>query len=657
MAWNLIPPCEWIDTEADAVVAAEYLKDKWAVTYDTETTGINIGRDVPLLFSVSDGVRRFGGYFEWCHHPLIKEGILENPNIATIGTAIKFDCHMAANRGVDIQGDLYDTLVLDWLYDENRWNHDLKNTARDHCGIQMREFKEVFPMFPKKKNHPVDTAGDAIKRKMSTPEGAAEAKEYAGLDAYASYKVFEFLRARLEQEVLHEDGHTAWDYYMQWEMPFTRVLFNMERRGFTIATGHLKGQIGPILSDMERIKGEIAKLAGHPINPNSTPQLRKLFFDTLNYKPIKYTKGGKTGVKNPSTDAEVLSKWADDGDIYANKILDYRGLSKTKGTYIEGPLALVDDNLKLHTGLKQHGTVTGRLSSSEPNLQNIPRPGNDKYGIREAFVAAPGKILLVMDYAQLEMRLMAHFSQDPKMIQAIRDGLDLHCYTVSLMYGVSYDEVAAAKKASNPTEWQITLIGYRQGAKATGFGLIYGIGPNRLAAGLSKDLGRLVTVGEAKKMIRGYFDIFQGAEQFIKDTHTSCRANEYVQTLLGRKRRLPGINASGGSGDDADVNANGIAAQARRQSVNSIIQGTAADIAKSAMMRCEYDAELRELGAEMLLQVHDELIFEIEDQPDIIALVKKRVQHIMENPFGEEFELSVPLPVDGDVAYTWADAK
>lgn len=656
MAWNLIPPCEWIDTEAQLVEATNYLSTKWAVAFDTETTGINVGRDTPILFSISDGVRRFGGYFEWCHHPLLKDGILENPHIATIGTAIKFDTHMAANRGVDLKGELYDTLVLDWLYDENRWNHDLKSTARDHCGIKMKSFRETFPMFPKRKNHPIDTAGDAIKRKMSTPEGAAEAKEYAGLDAYASYKVFDFLKAQLMQDTLGE-GYSCWDYYMQWELPFTRVLYNMERRGFTIATGHLKGQIAPIVRDMERIKGEIAKLAGHPINPNSTPQLRTLFFDTLGYKPIKYTKGGKSGVKAPSTDAEVLSKWADDGDVFANKILDYRGLSKTKGTYLEGPLALVDENLKLHTGLKQHGTVTGRLSSSEPNLQNIPRAGTDKYGIRDAFIAAPGRILLIMDYAQLEMRLMAHFSQDPKMIQAIRDGLDLHCYTVSLMYGVEYDEVAAAKKADNPTEWQITLIGYRQGAKATGFGLIYGIGAHRLAAGLTKDLGREVDVHEAKKMIRGYFDIFQGAERFIKDTHTACRNVEFVQTLLGRKRRLPSINASGGSGDDADVNATGIAAQARRQSVNSIIQGTAADIAKSAMIRCEYDHELRELGADMLLQVHDELIFEIDDDIDVINLVKKRVKHIMENPFGEEFELSVPLPVDGGVGYTWAEAK
>lgn len=654
--WNLIPPCEWIETEEQVVEMGTYLGSQWAIAYDTETTGINIGRDTPILFSMSDGKRRFGGYFEWCYHPMIQDNLLKNPHISIIGTSIRFDLHMSANRGIDIEGDLYDTLVLDWLYDENRWNHDLKATARDHCGIKMRDFKDVFPFLPTKKGQPPDTAGDAIHRKMSTPEGAAEAKEYAGLDAYASYKVFEFLRERLKEDMIW-DGYSYWDYFQQWEKPFTRVLYNMERRGFSIATGHLKGQIQPILQDMERIKGEIAKLAGHPINPNSTKQLRSLFFDTLGYKPIKWTKGGKTGVKQPSTDAEVLDTWAGEGDLFANKILDYRGLSKTKGTYIEGPLALVDENLKLHTSLKQHGTVTGRLSSSDPNLQNIPRPGNDKYGIREAFVAPPGKILFVADYAQLEMRLMAHFSQDPKMIQAIKDGLDLHCYTVSLMYGVSYDEVFAAKKAKNPTDWQITLLGYRQAAKATGFGLIYGIGPKRLAAGLTKELGHIVTLQEGKQMIRGYFDIFQRAEQFIKETHEFCRTNEFVQTLLGRKRRLPQINATGGSGDEDDVNATGIAAQARRQAVNSIIQGTAADIAKSAMIRCETDHELNELGAQMLLQVHDELIFEIDDDPDIIALTKKRVTQIMEHPFGEDFELSVPLPVDGDVAYTWADAK
>jgi len=658
--WNLIPPCEWLDTEEQVIEASTYLVNNpnKEVGFDTETTGLHYIRDFPLMFSLSDGVRRFAGMWDpWGNHYAIQNWLLENPEITIIGTGIKFDMHMVANRGITIRGDVIDTLVMDWLYDENRWNHDLKATARDHCGIKMRDFKEVFPFLPKKKDRPKDTAGAAIMRKISTPEGFEEAKEYAGLDAFASLKVRDFLRDRLKEDTLRKN-YSFWQYFKDWEVDFTRVLWNMERRGFMLATGHLRAQIKPMEAEIETLKGKLAQLVGYPLNPGSTKQLKALFFDHLQRVPIKYTKGGKSGIKSPSTDAEVLETWAEDGTPdapdgcpYAKLIMECRGVVKTKGTYIEGPLELVDDNLRIHTQLKQHGTVTGRLSSKEPNLQNLPRPKGDKYRIREAFVAPPGKVLFVSDYAQLEMRLMAHFSQDPRMLKAILDGLDLHCFTVSLMYGVEYSEVVAAKKEKGTlTDRQILLIGYRQAAKATGFGLIYGIGPKKLGADLTLELGRLIDMKEAQGMIRAYFDIFRGVEDFIKATHNNCRRTHYVQTIIGRKRRLPQITAKG---SDA---AKGLAAQARRQAVNSIIQGTAADIAKAAMIRCEWDAELNELDAQLLMQVHDELIFEVDNVPETMDLVEKRVTSIMETPF-PGYALSVPIPTEGSFAYTWADAK
>lgn len=667
--WNLIPPAEWLETEAQIIEASNYLQHEGAVDastgmrklgFDTETTGLHYTRDYPLILSLSDGIRRFAAEWEpWGRHPAIKDELLENPRILNILTNAKFDMHMIGNRGVQLLGDTRCTLIMDWLFDENRWNHDLKTTAREHCGIKMLDFKQVFPMHKKKKGRPDDTAGAAIKRVMADPEGRQRAIEYAGLDAFASVKVHDFLEDRLKRDFLYDD-YSYWQYFLDWEVEFTRTLFNMERRGFKLATGHLRAQIGPMEEDIEELNGQIAHLCGHPINPNSPKQLAKLFFEELGRTPIKYTKGGKTGIKSPSTDAEVMDRFAEDGCPYAQLIVDIRNLVKTKGTYIETPLELVDDNLRIHTQLKQHGTVTGRLSSKEPNLQNLPRPGGDSYRIREAFVAEPGKILLVRDYEQLEMRIMAHFSQDPRMIQAIRDGLDLHCYTVSLMYGVEYSEVAAAKKKSKDelTERDIMLLGYRQAAKATGFGLIYGIGAKKLGLGLGKELGREYSVKESKALIRSYFDIFTGVEAFIKGTHKACKQDEFVRTLLGRKRRLPMINAGGGrrSKDGDDVNTSGIAAMAQRQSVNSIVQGSAADIAKAAMLKCEADQELKTLGSEMLMQVHDELIFEVWDTPEHRALTDKRVKQIMENPFGD-FQLSVPIPTSGDFAYTWADAK
>ncbi len=659
--WTLIPECEWLETEQQVIECGSYLAQapRKLVAFDTETTGLDIVRDYPLMFSLSDGVRRFAGMWDLVYHPALKTWILENPDITKVGSDTKFDMHMSANRGVYLKGPIRDTVCMDWLADENRWSHGLKDTASDHCGIKMKSFKEVFPMQAKRKNRPADTPGDAILRKLSTPEGKAEAIEYAGLDAFATVKVHDFLEEKLRYDFVRE-GYSLWQYYLDWEMDFTRVLWNMERRGFMICTGHLKAQIDPLNSEEQRILGDLAKKLGHPINPNSTPQLRELFFTQLGYAPTKWTDGGKSGIKQPSTDAEVLEEFARNGCPYSKLILECRGVVKTRSTYIETPLALVDDNLRLHTKLLQQGTVTGRLSSREPNLQNLPRPDNDSCHIREAFIAPPGKVLLVSDYEQLEMRLMAHFSQDPKMIKAINDGLDLHCFTVSLMYGVSYDEVVAAvkkKKKGEPLDNRDKLlIGYRQAAKATGFGLIYGIGPQKLSVNLTEELKREVDVKEAVGMIKNYFRVFQGVDAFIKNTHQSCREREFVQTIIGRKRRLPEINAKGGTEDDDDVNASGIAAMARRQSVNSIIQGTAADIAKAAMIRCEFDEELSALQVMMLLQIHDELIFELDEDPSIIELAKKRIKDIMELPF-PGFPLSVPLPTDANVVYCWAHAK
>jgi DNA polymerase-1 len=236
------------------------------------------------------------------------------------------------------------------------------------------------------------------------------------------------------------------------------------------------------------------------------------------------------------------------------------------------------------------------------------------------------------------------------MLQAIWDGLDLHCYTVALMYGYDYEEVIAAKKSKDRDDRQKQIVDLRQAAKAIGFGLIYGIGPKTLGINLSSDLGRVVTLQEAQGMIRKYFGIFQGVEAFIKGTHRDCKKREFVRTLMGRKRRLPMINSKGGDSEK------GIAAMAKRQAVNSIIQGSAADITNAAMIRCDEDQELAQLDAHLLLQVHDELIFELPDNPETKALVKNRVTEIMETPF-PGFELKVPIPTDGNFGYTWADAK
>lgn len=656
IVWNAIPDAEWVETEDQLANMGQYLLNSCAtngLAYDTETTGLRIDSDVPIMLSFSDGVRRFALMATWLHHPWVKEALLENEDIEKILTNAKFDMHMTANAGVTVRGRLNDTIVKSWLHNENRFGHGLKDTAKDYCGIKMVEFNEIFPMKKKTKLSAAETPGEAIRRVLADPEGRKKAIEYSGLDAYATHRVNSYLNDRLSAELIR-DGYSLLDYYRDWEAPFTRVLWNMERRGFSICTGHLRTQKGPMEKSMLDIEGEIAKIAGRVININSTKQLRELLFEEIGHKPTKMTDGGTTGDKQPSTDIDVLEELANSGCVVSKLIMENRRIAKVYGTYIEGLLKWVDSDLKIHTTLNQAGTVTGRLSSRDPNLQNLPRAKGDKFRIRDAFTAAPGKRLVVADYDQLEMKLMAHFSGDPRMCDAIRSGKDLHCVTVSLMFGEDYDEVYAAKQAKNPTPEQEILLMKRQSAKAVGFGLIYGIGPVKLSNQLTDELKRPVSKEEAALNIKKYFASFPGVDLFIKSTHNECHKREYVQTYLGRKRRLPQINARGGQ--SADEDAKGIVAEARRQSVNSIIQGTAADVAKAAMMRAEYDPILKELGAELLLQIHDELILEVDDDPDKIIATKKRVKEIMEDPFNG-VKLNVPLTTEAHDGYTWTEAK
>lgn len=646
--WQIIPKPNWLETETQVIEAMDYLlaNGKEGVGYDTETTGTNIMEDYPLLLSFSDGKERFACEATWLDHALV-QNLLTHKDIPKVGSNIKFDMHMTANRGIILDGPMYETIVMDWLIDENRrGRHGLKILAKEYCGIQMREFTEVFPMYRKRKGIPDDTAGDAIRRKMATPEGKKEAIEYSGLDAYATMKVKEFLEKLLKQEYMFPKC-SLWDYYKEIEVPFTKVLWEIERRGFTICVGYLKDLEDPMFRDILTIEDEFNKAAGKVINLSSPPQLREFFYGVLKKTPTKFTPGGVSGVKQPSTDEEVLDEWAEQGDEYAKIILRHRKISKMLKTYVLGLQKHVDKTCRIHCSLNQGGTVTGRLSSSDPNLQNIPRPLTDKYGLRKCFVAMPGEVLIAADYDQLEMKLMAHRSKDPKMIEAISTGLDLHCYTVSLMFDIPYAKVKEAKGAEHPTPEQQMLKEYRQMAKNIGFGLIYGIGPQKLSHDLTNDFGREVSVDDAKLLIRKYFNVFKRVEAYIKEQKAICRRDKQVQSLLGRIRRLPAIN----SVNNADR------AEAERQSVNEI-QADAADIAKIAMLAIERDEELKELGYRQILQIHDEIIGEVKDEPERIAKVMKRKKYLMEQSFNDNvFELAVPLTVACQSALTWAAAK
>jgi DNA polymerase I len=635
------------------------------VAVDTETTGLDIVNDEVVLWSLSDGKHR------WCiprDMLPVFEPLLTDPQIIKIATNAKFDLHMLANSGLVMEGPIWDTVVMDWLLDENRiGRHGLKQCVTDYNILpNMPDFQETFGPYyqaeygkkriPKKGN-------EVAKALLAAPQDVQT--EYASLDAWASFRLAELLKDKLAQ-VKYEKGFSAWDHFIEVEVPFTRVLWDMERAGICVSGGYLDDIKEPMDDALATMLADFVAEAGRPINPRSVIQLREVFFekeedengdtiwtDPFGDAPRKMTKGGTSGNPMPSLDKEVLADWAGRGNELAKILRAYRDMSKIHGTYVVGLSGWLDDYSRIHSTFNQTGTVTGRLSSRDPNLQNIPRPGKDPFFIRGAFTVYPGKILLVLDYQQLEMRLMAHYSGDEAMVEAILDGKDLHSFTVSQMgMGATYDDVVAAKKAANPTKWQEELLELRQAAKAVGFGLIYGIGEVLLGKNLGLpildryDKGRYrQTCPKAAELTRAYFKVFPGVKAFIKDTKSYAHRTGYVQTLAGRMRRLPDINSRNRM----------LSSQAERQAVNSVIQGSAGDIAKVAMIMAAKNERLAELGVKMLLQIHDELVFELPDRSDVREEALEIIKDIMENPFDEP--LDVPLPVDGDFGYTWGDAK
>jgi DNA polymerase I-like protein with 3'-5' exonuclease and polymerase domains len=510
--------------------------------------------------------------------------------------------------------------------------------------------------------------------------------DYASLDAWATYEVADVLTEELTA-IDEGNGSILIDRYRRVAAPFLRVLWNCERRGFPIDLQQIRTYATQMKKDIEAIERRVVKLTKDPnVNLNSPIQLRKLFytqsstgwFDPFGEVPTRWTSGGESGDKLPSTDSETLEGWAERGNLLAQEIIKHRELTKLEGTYFSGLPEWVDFRNRIHTDLKAHGARTGRLSSGDPNLQNIPAKGDWGRVIRKLFIAGkwgdcdpswcmpevadiPVPVLpddtpmtlIVADYDQLEVKIAAHVSGDPTLIDTLRKGLDVHSKTSASLTGIPYEDFIAAKKADNPTPEQEKLIDIRSGNKSALFGIFYGIGAVKLGTQLGKPINRVKqrngkvreTCPEAQAIIDGVFAVYPGLKDAIDATHTECMEKLYVQTITGRFRRLPDIIS-----DDRMV-----ASQAERQAFNSRIQGSAADVAQAAMLKCERDPYLREFGARMLLQIHDELVFEVPDIPEYVAAAKERIKYLMEHPF--DSDLLVPLTVSIHAAKTWGDAK
>jgi len=682
--WRKLPIPEWVDSPQRVVQICRKIRDKKICALDTETTGLDRSRDVVLFWSLCtdlgpDPEKHPELGDRYCLDSTMLEvfsrEIGDDPNITWVMTNANYDNNILANSGVPLlAGPIHCTLVMDWLYDENK-RHGLKDVAARYLHLNMEEFKSVFKKARK------ETYQDTLIRIMK--ENPQAAIDYASCDAWASLAVHRYLKDKLERSPTVYERFSLWDVFKKVEVPYTKVLYNCERRGVMIDRGYLRDLEGPITRDMEKIERQFNKLAGKDVNLASPKQLQELFFGDLGYGPVTWTKGGESGNRKPQLNEDVLTVWKKNGCELSRLLLEHRDLGKTRGTYVEGMIKRADHRGRIHPTLNQHVAVTGRLTSTDPNLQNIKRPDEDPYDLRGAFMPGQGFELVCADYMQLEMRIMADLSGDENMRDVIRRGWDIHMGTASLMYGVPYEEIVKAKKEGGKLEkaevpktewpeWVRMLLGHRRDSKAIGFGLNYSKGKRALA----EDLG--CTVEEAEEKIEKYFAPYPRVRAFLDDTHDFCRRNLEVYTYLGRVRRLVDADHDWKEGywnprDKKWVpeRPGPLAARALRQDVNSRIQGGAADVARLAQLRLEgigeWDSmeaeQLRDMGVRQILQIHDEIMMEV--PPECLEEAIPRIRELMEHPFeplpdiikGFPFrELSIPLGVDIGHGESWTEA-
>jgi DNA polymerase-1 len=680
MMWNITRPDPiWVRTPKDISNLKERFQNIRTAAIDTETTGLDTTRADILFWSISFGDDR---WFLEREHLYDCEEVFRDRNRTWIGTHTKFDAHMMANCGVPLRGELYCTLVMDRLLNPD-FDHGLKEVYEREFDEKMATFSETF--YPlNKRGKPQKPKNKPLQDIMMEAWGQAPERvvDYASLDAWGSYRVFRRLRSYLKDLATWQD-ESLWELYRRFEAPFTKVLYTMERVGMQIDVPYLESLRPKIEMEQAKVSKKLARAAGQRINMNSPKQLRELFFGKLKLKIIKRTPTGE-----PSTDEKTLSKYAAAGCKEAEMVLRYRKLSKILGTYVNGIIARVDRTGRIHGTYNQHVTDTARLSSSDPNLQNIPRPDHDEFKIRQAFIARPDHTYGSVDYDQVELFLTAHFSKDKNMIEAIHKGLDLHAANAAMIWKEPYKEIVAAKKKDpdkvelTPRDWWLREI--RQFEKIVVFGLIYGKAGNALARDLKilekvkeehpdwrEAKVRSVAKRRAQGVINQFFEGIPGVRNWINATHRSVAKTKFVETLSGRRRWLQQVM----SWEDkvshlADAREDALTMKrdpkdalcwcdicresrgGERRAVNTIIQGSAADLIQGAMLRIYNDPDLSNVI--MTLQVHDELGCEVPLEIEDEAMA--RIKHHMINP-GFEDILRVPLKCDPNTGDNWVQAK
>jgi DNA polymerase I len=519
--------------------------------------------------------------------------ILEDPAILKIGQNIKFDLQVFAQHGVTV-APFDDTMLLSYALDNGLHGHGMDELSEKFLAHKTILFSEV--------------CGTGKNQITFDQVPLDKATAYAAEDADVTYRLWQYFKPRLLPE-------RRVSLYETIERPFVPVIAQMERDGVLVDASVLRGLSQSFANKMEALQQEIIALAGIEFNVGSPKQLGEVLFDKL---ALPGGTKGKAGAY--TTDADVLEELASAGHEIAQKVLDWRGYSKLRSTYTEAlPASINARTGRVHTAYSLAGTSTGRLSSSDPNLQNIPIRTEDGRSIRRAFIAPPGHKLLSIDYSQIELRLLAHMANIPALKDAFIHGIDIHAKTASEVFGVPLPEMTPE---------------LRRRAKAINFGIIYGIS----AFGLARQLG--IAQGEAAAFIKIYFERFPELKTYMDTTKEFCKANGFVETLFGRICHIPSIREKNPARRSF----------AERQAINAPLQGTAADIIKRAMIRIPSALKDAGLKARMLLQVHDELLFEVPDAE--VEATSKLVKQIMESAA----QLSVPLIAEAGVADNWAQA-
>ncbi|MCH1515298.1 MAG: DNA polymerase I, partial [Alphaproteobacteria bacterium] len=524
-----------------------------------------------------------------------------DPSILKIGHNLKYDAHVLSleqNGGLSL-GPVDDTMCLSYVLDAGRTErHGLDYLALSLLDIQTIKYQDV--------------CGKGAKQ-ISFAEVAPEAAcAYASEDADITLRLWTMLKPRLAREGMSS-------VYERLERPLIPILAHMEAAGIKVNTQLLHDLSQDFAGRIQILEDEIHQLAGVAFNIASPKQLGEILFEKLGYEGGKKSKTGAF-----STGADILEDMAANGIEIAKKVLDYRQLAKLKSTYTDALMASVNKRTgRVHTSFSMVGASTGRLSSSDPNLQNIPIRTQEGRQIRGAFIARPGYKLISADYSQIELRLVAHVAQEQTMLEAFRNGVDIHAQTASEVFGVPLDQMDAET---------------RRRSKAINFGIVYGISGFGLARQLS------IPQSEARDYIATYLDRFPGIRTYMNDAREFAREHLYVETLFGRRIHIEQIGASNQA----------MRGFSERQAINAPIQGSAADIIKRAMVDLPEELSAQGLPADMLLQVHDELIFEVpeEQAEQSVQLIKS----VMENAALPIVQLSVPLVVDAGIADSWSEA-